>query len=223
MAGGPQQAKAERRLSELAHQDDCIARPCPAPSAWPVRFSEGGDRHRPCVRAGNVPADERASVPPRQGRHPSRDAARDAQRVRSRGHSKRAEEPARPGAGCGEIGERRRQRLVPHVVRGEPAPVEVHALDQLVHLQDQLPSGGRAHHGAVVARTGQHTGAGCTSVARQSERSEEGVDEPELVHCAPRSEDSSGAPGGSMGTTRVKMLPLPGSLRTEMPPPCAST
>jgi len=31
----------------------------------------------------------------------------------------------------------------------------VDALDQLVDLQDQFPPGGRAHHGAVVARPGQ--------------------------------------------------------------------
>ncbi len=182
LPGSAQQAKAEGSLAQLADQDDRVPRPRRAASAGPGRLPERGERDRPRAGAGDVPPDEGASVPPRQGRHAAAHAARGAQRVRSRAHAQGAEKPARPRRGRGEIAERRGERLVPHVRGREPAPVEVDALDQLVDLQDQLPPGGRTHHGAVVARPGQHARAGRAGVAGESEGSEEGVDEQELVH-----------------------------------------
>ena len=96
-------------------------------------------------------------------------------------------------------------------------------LDHLIDFEDQLSAARRPHHRAVVSGPGEHARTAAARVAREAERREKRVDEVELVHCTPRSGASSGAPGGSVGTTSVKMLPFPGSLRTETPPPCAST
>ena len=121
-------------------------------------------------------------MPPRQRGHPARQPAGDARRIRLRAHREGAEEPARPRGGGGEIAQGRRQRLVPHVRGSEPAPVEVNAFHQLVHLEDQLAPWGRAHNGAIVARPGQNTRTVGARIAPQPERGQERVDEPQLVH-----------------------------------------
>src|SRR5207302_4028402 len=159
----------------------------------------------------------------REGCHAAGDSAREREWIGVRADAERAQEPPRPRTSRGEIAQRRGERLVSDVFRREPARVEVDALDDLVDLEHQLATPGGADHGAVIPGTAEDSRAAAARVPRQLEGLEEGIDEAELVHCTPRSGDSRGAPGGSIGTTSVKMLPLPCSLRSEIPPPCAST
>jgi len=111
------------------------------------------------------------------------------------------------------------------------------ALHDRVGLEDEREPSPRAHHGAVVAGAAQDARSS-RARAVEPEGREERVDEIELgsthgracstywtlrIGIAIKGDDSSGVPGGSMGRTMVNMEPLPGSLRTETWPPCAST
>ena len=212
-AGRRVRPQSRSGVTERADHHDRVARPRAGAREGTAGLPQRRDGHRPLGGAAHVSSDQRAPELPRQRRHAPRDPAGELGGARAPRDPERAEEPARARPRRRQVGEVDRQRLPAHVLGGEPAQIEMDALDHRVGGGDQLHSRGRGHRCAVASRPE-------ADALAPRERPEERLDQIEFS--AQLRGISSPTPGGSTGTISVKVEPLPSSLRTETSPPCAS-